>query len=103
LKNLQIAAGIDIPKDIAPLVENLPVQGLKKTVAMALAEHKEKNRNKVIERHSIKKLGNEDVNAEVPLKMNIQFYRNEMMSSLKDQYGMPFIFSFLSIYEADSL
>ena len=101
MKNLQIAAGNELPEDIALLVENLPVQGPKKMVAMALAEHKQKNRNKVIEHRSIKKLGNEDVNAEVPTKLNIQFFRNETTSALKDQYGIQFIFSFLSIHEAD--
>ena len=83
-----MAAGHDIPDDIAPLVAKCGVQGSKKAANLAFLLHQQKKRDKIIERCSIKRLGNEDINTEVPAKMTIQSYRNETTSHLKDHYGM---------------
>ncbi len=74
--------------DIAPLVAKCGVQNLKKVADLAFLLHQQKKRDKIIERCSIKRLGNEDINTEVPAKMTIQSYRNETTSHLKDHYGM---------------
>jgi hypothetical protein len=91
LKKLAIAAGNELPDDIAPLVENLPGRlSKKKVVEQALALHQEEIRNKKIEHRSIKRLGNEDVGTKDATKMPIQYLRNRTTSYLKDHFSMWF-------------
>lgn len=91
LRKLAIAAGNELPDDIAPLVENLPGRfSKKKVVDQALALHQQDIRNKKIERRSIKRLGNEDVVINDDTKKPIQYLRNRTMSHLKDHFSMWF-------------
>jgi hypothetical protein len=80
-----MAGGADMPEDIAPLMAK---QQSQKPADLAFALHQQIKANKKLERRSIKRLGNEDVEVEVPGKMKTQFYRNETTSRLKDHYGM---------------
>jgi hypothetical protein len=82
-----MAAGHDIPEDIAPLLAKSGLKASKKPTDLAFALHQQKQRDKKLEHRSIKRLGNEDDIVEVPGKMNIQYYRNETTSRLKDHYG----------------
>jgi hypothetical protein len=81
-----MASGLDIPDDIAPLVAKSGVQGSKKAAGLTFTLQQQK-RDKDIERRSIKRLGKDDADPEVPPKLTIQFYRNETTSRLKEHYG----------------
>lgn len=84
-----MVGGHDLPDDIAPHVANVRLQGPKKASDLAFALHQQKKREKILERRSIKRLGNEEVEEmDVPTKLNVQMYRNETTSRLKEHYGM---------------
>jgi len=87
-----MAGGIDLPDDIAALLAKACSQQSQKPSDLAFALHQRLKADKKLERRTIKRLGNEEVEVEVPGKMKIQFYRNETTSRLKDHYGMFFFF-----------
>lgn len=83
-----MASGLDIPDDIAPLVAKSDVQGSKRAAGLTFALHQQQKRDKDIERCSIKRLGKDNADPELPPKLTIQFYRNETTSRLKEHYGI---------------
>jgi len=90
-----MAAGLDLPDDIAALVEKVAPPASQKPADLAFAVHKEERRAKKLDVKFMKRLDNLD-KEEVPPKMNVQYYRNKATSWLKNQYGMlsndPFFF-----------
>jgi hypothetical protein len=86
LKNLRLAVGLDVPDDIAPVIAKQGLEPSKKPANVVFALHQQKQRDKKLEHQTIKRFGNEDVDAD-STKLNIQQLRNEMTSRLKEHYG----------------
>lgn len=91
LKRLRAASGLDVPEDLKPFIKESdpqPLQRPQKPADIAFARHRQQKAEKKSVQRAVKRLGNEDVPAEVQGKMNIQYYRNIATSQLKRQYGM---------------
>lgn len=87
LRNLRMAAGLDLPDDIAALAEKVAPQASEKPADAAFALHQQEQRAKKLDRKFMKRLDAMDQEP-VPPRMNVQFYRNKATSWLKNQYGM---------------
>jgi len=97
---LKAASGVDVPEDLKAFIQKSdpqPLQKPQKPADIAFARHRQKQAEKKLVLRTVKKLGNEDVAAEVTGKMNIQYYRNIATSHLKHQYCM-FTLSFLEYF-----
>jgi hypothetical protein len=88
---LRAASGLDVPEDLKTFIKESdpqPLQKPAKPADIAFAQHRQKQAEKKLVQHIVKRLGNKDVVAEVPGKMNIQYYCNIATSHLKRQYCM---------------
>lgn len=91
LKRLRAASGLDVPEDLKPFIKESdpqPLQRPQKPADIAFARHRQQQAEKKAVQRAVKRLGNEDVPAEVAGKMNIQYYRSIATSHLKRQYCM---------------
>lgn len=87
LRNLRMAAGFDLPDDIAALAEKVRPQAAQKPADVAFAVHQKEQQAKKLDCKFMKRLDALDKEV-VPPKMNVQYYRSKATSWLKDQYGM---------------
>jgi len=97
---LRAASGLDVPEDLKDFIKESdpqPSQKPQKPADIAFARHRQKQAAKKLELRTIKRLGNEDAEDEVPEKMNIQYYRSVTTSHLKHQY-CTFLLSFFEHY-----
>jgi len=97
---LRAASRLDVPEDLKAFIKESdpqPLQKPQKPADIAFARHRQKQAEKKLVLRTVKRLGNEDVAAEVPGKMNIQYYRNIATSHLKQQYCM-FALSFFEYF-----
>jgi hypothetical protein len=97
---LRAASGLDVPEDLKAFIKEAdpqPLQKPQKPADIAFAQHRQKQAEKKLVLRTVKRLGNDDVTAEVPGKMNIQYYRNIATSHLKRQYCM-FTLSFFEYF-----
>jgi hypothetical protein len=91
LKRLRAASGLDVPEDLKAFIKESdpqPLQKPQRPADIAFAWHRQQQAEKKSVQRAVKRLGNEDVPAGVPGKMNIQYYRNIATSHLKRQYCM---------------
>jgi len=101
---LRAASGLDVPEDLKPFIKESdpqPLQKPQKPADVAFARHQQKQAAKKLELRTIKRLGNEDAEDEVPGKINIQYYRSIATSHLKYQYCTfvsPFFYFVILIY-----
>jgi len=93
---LRAASGLDVPEDLKDFIKESdpqPSQKPQKPADIAFAWHWQKQAAKKLELYTIKRLGNEDAEDDIPERMNIQYYRSVATSHLKHQYCM-FVLSF---------
>ena len=82
-----MAAGLDLPDDIAALAEKVAPQASEKPADATFALHQQEQWAKKLDCKFMKRLDAMDQEP-VPPRINVQSYHNKATSWLKNQYGM---------------